>query len=41
MRVEGGIETFIINYIKVHKKIMTGCKLKEQAVVARALMVKN
>jgi hypothetical protein len=38
--VEGSTLAFI-NHIKVHKTIMTNCKLKQQEVEARSLMIKN
>jgi hypothetical protein len=38
--IEGGTEAFI-NHIKVHKTIMADCKVKEQAVAARAQLAAN
>jgi hypothetical protein len=38
--VEGGTEAFI-NHIKVHKTIMADCKVKDQAVAARTLILAN
>ena len=36
----GGTEAFI-NYVKVHEKILTGCKVKEEEVAACSILIAN
>ena len=38
--VDGGTEAFT-NHIKVHKTILADCKVKEEAVAARSLLLSN
>ena len=38
--VDGGTEV-VINYVKVHKIILADCKVKEEAVASRSLLLAN
>ena len=38
--VDGGTEAFI-KHIKIHKMMLAGCKVREEAVAARSLIIAN